>query len=148
MYEYRTRALGTQIDDYTLRIADAILARHLSAWPAEFITGPRAVGKTTTALRYARSALRLDRPAERGLVLDDPDVAIAQGPFPLLIDEWQHAPDVLLAVKRAVDAGLRPPGRYITHRVRPQRSAHRSVAPHGAYPRYEVVATDRARTLR
>ena len=71
------------------------------------------MGKTTTALRYARSALRLGRPAERGLVLDDPDVAIAEGPFPLLIDEWQHAPDVLLAVKRAVDAGLRPPGRYI-----------------------------------
>ena len=114
MYENRTQALGAQIDGYTLRIADAILARHLSAWPAEFITGPRAVGKTTTALRYARSALRLDRPAERGFVLDDPDVAIAQGPFPLLIDEWQHAPDVLLAVKRAVDAGLRPPGRYIT----------------------------------
>lgn len=71
------------------------------------------MGKTTTALRYARSALRLDRAAERGLVLDDPDVAIAHGPFPLLIDEWQHVPDVLLAVKRAVDAGLEPPGRYI-----------------------------------
>ena len=71
------------------------------------------MGKTTTALRYASSALRLDRPAERGFVLDDPDVAIAEGPFPLLIDEWQHAPEVLVAVKRAVDAGLKPPGRYI-----------------------------------
>ena len=105
--------MDAELGNYTLRIADAILARHLSAWPAEFITGPRAVGKTTTALRYARSALRLDRPAERGLALDDPDIAIARGPFPLLIDEWQHAPDVLLAVKRAVDAVLRPPGRYI-----------------------------------
>lgn len=85
----------------------------MKAWPAEFITGPRAVGKTTTALRYARSVLRLDRPAERGFVSDDPDVAIAQGPFPMLIDEWQHVPDVLLAVKRAVDAGVRPPGRYL-----------------------------------
>ena len=98
---------------YILRIADFVLARHLSAWPAEFITGPRAVGKTTTALRYARYVLRLDRPAESGLALDDPDVAITGGPFPLLIDEWQHAPDILLAVKRAVDAELDPPGRYI-----------------------------------
>ena len=71
------------------------------------------MGKTTTALRHARAALRLDREAERGLVLDDPDAAIREGPFPLLIDEWQHAPDVLLAVKRAVDASLSPPGRYI-----------------------------------
>ena len=71
------------------------------------------MGKTTTALRYARSALRLDRPEERALALDDPYAAIAEGPFPLLIDEWQHAPDVLLAVKHAVDADPEPPGRYI-----------------------------------
>lgn len=57
--------------------------------------------------------LRLDREAERGLVLNDPDAAIREGPFPLLIDEWQHAPDVLLAVKRAIDVTLDPPGRYI-----------------------------------
>ena len=105
--------MGAEIDTYIVRIADGTLTHHLGAWPAEFITGPRAVGKTTTALRYARSAWRLDRPDERGLVLDDPDVAIAEGPFPLLIDEWQHAPEVLPAVKRAVDADMRPPGRYI-----------------------------------
>ncbi len=102
-----------EIDGYTTRIADSILARHLAAWPAEFITGPRAVGKTTTASRHARAALRLDREAERGIALDDPDAAIREGPFPLLIDEWQHAPQVLLAVKRAVDASLAPPGRFI-----------------------------------
>lgn len=102
-----------QIEDYTTRIADSILARHLRAWPAEFITGPRAVGKTTTALGHSRAVLRLDREAERGLALDDPDAAIREGPFPLLIDEWQHAPDILLAIKRAVDASLTPSGRYI-----------------------------------
>ena len=105
--------MGQGSDGYTTRIADSILDRHMAAWPAEFITGPRAVGKTTTALRHSRAALRLDRAAERGLALDDPDAAIREGPFPLLIDEWQHAPDVLLAVKRAVDASLTPPGRFI-----------------------------------
>lgn len=40
------------------------------------------------------------------------DAAIADGPFPLLIDEWQVVPDVLGAVKRAVDE--RPgPGRFV-----------------------------------
>ena len=85
----------------------------MEAWPAEFITGPRAVGKTTTALRHARSVLRLDREAEVGIVLDDPDAAIRDDPFPLLIDEWQNAPNVLGAVKRAVDAVPAPPGRFI-----------------------------------
>ncbi|MDE0067429.1 MAG: DUF4143 domain-containing protein [Acidimicrobiaceae bacterium] len=101
------------MEAYTDRISDHVLARHLAVWPAEFITGPRAVGKTTTALRHARSALRLDRPAELGVVLDDADAAIAEGPFPLLIDEWQHAPDVLAAVKRAVDTGMGQSGQYI-----------------------------------
>ena len=76
------------------------------------VTGPRAVGKTTTSLRLAGSVLRLDRPEERSLVLDDPDAAISIGPFPLLLDEWQHTPEVLGAVKRAVDADGRP-GRFI-----------------------------------
>lgn len=76
------------------------------------ITGPRAVGKTTTSLRQSATVLHLDRPEERGLVLDDPDAAISVGPFPLLLDEWQHTPEVLGAVKRAVDAN-RHPGRFI-----------------------------------
>ena len=70
------------------------------------------MGKTTTAQRLVGSVLRLDRPDERSLVLDDPDAAISVGPFPLLLDEWQHTPEVLGAVKRAVDAEGRP-GRFI-----------------------------------
>ena len=64
--------------------------------------------------------LRLDRPDERSLVLDDPDAAISVGPFPLLLDEWQHTPEVLGAVKRAVDADGRP-GRFIITSARLDR---------------------------
>lgn len=102
-----------RIDNYIARIADSSLQRHLQAWPAEFITGPRAVGKTTTALRHVQSVLRLDRMSERGLVLDDPDAAIREGPFPLLIDEWQYAPEVLGAVKRAVDTKIPSDARFV-----------------------------------
>lgn len=80
--------------------------------PAVLIVGPRGCGKTTTAERHAASVLRLDRPAERGVVEADPDAAIASGPRPLLIDEWQLAPDVLTAVKRAVDRDFTP-GQFI-----------------------------------
>lgn len=99
-------------DGYIARIADRTLAADLVSWPSVMITGPRAVGKTTTAARHAEAALRLDRPEDAGIVRDDPDAAIAVGPFPLLLDEWQHTPEVLGAVKRAVDADQRP-GRYI-----------------------------------
>lgn len=101
------------IAEYIPRIADRLLADDLAYWPAVMVTGPRAVGKTTTAMRHAASALRLDRPQQRGLSLEDPDAAISLGPFPLLLDEWQHVPEVLGAVKRAVDEDRTGPRRYI-----------------------------------
>ena len=46
------------------------------------------------------------------MVRADPDAALSAGPFPLLVDEWQVVPEVLGAVKRAVDE--RPgPGRFV-----------------------------------
>jgi hypothetical protein len=37
---------------------------------------------------------------------------LAEGPFPLLVDEWQAVPEVLGAVKRSVDEGAEP-GRFL-----------------------------------
>ena len=72
------------------------------------LVGPRASGKTTTAARYARTVVRLDRPAEARVVASDPDVAIEGLAEPVLLDEWQEVPEVLGAVKRACDAEPRP----------------------------------------
>ena len=94
--------------EYLPRLVDPVLADLLVDHPAILLVGPRACGKTTTAQRHCASRLRLDRPAEAAAVRADPDVAIADGPFPLLIDEWQAVPDVLGAVKRAVDDGAAP----------------------------------------
>lgn len=80
--------------------------------PAILIVGPRSCGKTTTAQTHSHSQLRLDRPTERGVALADPDAVIAVGERPLLIDEWQLAPEVLGAVKRAVDTDFSP-GQFI-----------------------------------
>ncbi|MGD0067742.1 MAG: AAA family ATPase [Streptosporangiaceae bacterium] len=74
--------------------------------------GPRACGKTTTGRRHCRERLRLDRPAEAAVVRADPDAARADGPFPLLVDEWQVVPEVLGAVKRAVDESA-PGGSFV-----------------------------------
>jgi uncharacterized protein len=91
--------------NYIARLIDPLLADTLSEFPAVLLVGPRATGKTTTGKLHAKSMLRLDRPADSQLVLNDPDVALASFDEPLLIDEWQVAPAVLGAVKRAVDDG-------------------------------------------
>ncbi len=77
------------------------------------VNGPRACGKTTSALRAARSVARLDVPAQAALFHADADAALAAFPDrPLLIDEWQEVPGVIGAIKRAADAGA-PAGSFI-----------------------------------
>jgi hypothetical protein len=97
---------------YVSRAVDPLIDRLLGELPALFIVGPRAAGKTTTAARYARTVVQLDREAEAVAFRADPDAALRGLPEPVLLDEWQVVPGVLGAVKRAVDS--RPdPGRFI-----------------------------------
>jgi len=97
--------MGVGASDYTPRLADRRLRDLFDELPALLITGPRATGKTTTAERLARTIVHLDREAEAGPFRDDPDAALRSFPEPVLLDEWQAVPEVLGAVKRAVDDG-------------------------------------------
>ncbi len=85
------------------RWADARLEQLLQAFPAVLVSGARAVGKTTTAERFAAETIRLDSPRERAAFVADPDAALVGLKAPALLDEWQMVPDVLGAVKRSVD---------------------------------------------
>ncbi|MGQ0670922.1 MAG: ATP-binding protein [Actinomycetota bacterium] len=98
--------------DYRERAIEGLLSRILSELPALLIVGPRATGKTTTAIRHASTVVRMDRPGESEAMRADPDAALRGLGEPVLIDEWQVVLDVLGAVKRAVDADSRP-GRYL-----------------------------------
>lgn len=91
------------VPDYISRLADARLDELFAELPALLVVGPRATGKTTTARRHARSVVRLDREAEAGAFRADPDAALHALEGPVLLDEWQAVPEVLGAVKRAVD---------------------------------------------
>ncbi|GIH72338.1 ATP-binding protein [Sphaerimonospora thailandensis] len=97
---------------YVPRLLDLELSEVLAAHPAVLVVGPRACGKTTTTRRLCRSVLRLDVPAQAAVVRADPDAALRGLDEPILIDEWQLVPDILGAVKRAVDDDPRP-GRFV-----------------------------------
>lgn len=91
--------------------------------PALLIAGPRATGKTTTAERLAETVVRLDREAEAGPFRDDPDAVLRSMTEPILLDEWQAVPEVLGAVKRAVDEGTGAGRFLLTGSVRGQLDA-------------------------
>lgn len=79
------------------------------------LQGPRAVGKSTLLRRLGEVAdaavVDLDDLATRGAVAADPS-RFAGGPSPVLIDEIQHVPEMLDAIKAELNRDLRP-GRFV-----------------------------------
>lgn len=97
---------------YRERVADAEIGRALKTFGAVVLEGPRAVGKTTTGLRHARSSVRLDaRPEMAELAEASPETVLA-GETPRLVDEWQLAPGLWNAIRHEVDARGEP-GQFI-----------------------------------
>lgn len=94
------------------RIVDGLLNELLVSFAAISLVGPRAAGKTTTAVRRGGTVLRLDRPEVRQSVAASPDAMLAGLRPPVILDEWQEVPELLGAVKRSVDEDPTP-GRYI-----------------------------------
>lgn len=111
------------MEDYVPRFIDKLLADYLAELPAVMLVGPRACGKTTTAAKHARSIVRLDSD-EAAAFIANADSALRGRAEPVLLDEWQVLPEVLGAVKRAVDSDRRP-GRYlITGSARSDTAEH------------------------
>jgi uncharacterized protein len=81
---------------------------------AVFILGARQVGKSTLARQIAdkehpAQVINLDEKAARDAAITDPEGFIAGLRRPVLIDEVQRgSPDLLLAIKAAVDEDLSP----------------------------------------
>jgi uncharacterized protein len=82
-----------------------------------FISGARQVGKSTLGREIvaglpAAQEFSLDRRETREAAVADPEGFIAELKGPVLIDEIQRAPDLLLAIKDAVDRDTAP-GRFL-----------------------------------
>jgi predicted AAA+ superfamily ATPase len=97
---------------YRERLIELTLDEYLGQLPALLVTGPRAAGKSTTLNRRAATIVRLDREAEAAAFVADPDAALRGLAEPVLLDEWQNAPGVLGAVRRAVERDPHP-GRFL-----------------------------------
>lgn len=96
------------------RLQDVVRGR-MAAEPVIILHGPRAVGKSTLLGGLARSMGRpivdLDDLATRDAVRADPRLFVG-GEGPVLIDEFQHVPEVLDAIKAELNRDTRP-GRFV-----------------------------------
>lgn len=123
MHQVRGGVL-TGLGSYVPRFVDAALEEMLGEMPAVMINGPRGCGKTTTARQLAETEVHLDEPRQAAAFRAAPDAALAALTPPVLLDEWQEVPEVLAAVKRAVDSGGAP-GRFVlTGSVRGRMTGH------------------------
>ncbi|GEM90561.1 hypothetical protein ODE01S_19950 [Oceanithermus desulfurans NBRC 100063] len=92
------------------------LKRALKTHPAVFLEGARQVGKTTLVKKLARELemryVTLDDLDLLTSAQADPEGFLTSWDEPLVIDEVQRAPELLLAIKARVDR-KRAPGRYL-----------------------------------
>lgn len=104
------------MDAYRPRLAERYLDAVLTAQPVAVVMGSRQTGKSTL-VRHAQSLhrheyLTLDALDVRSQALADPEGLVARGTR-LILDEVQRAPDLVVAVKAAVDAAPRQKGRFV-----------------------------------
>lgn len=86
------------------RIVERLMRDELMpVFPALHLVGPRGCGKTTSAATLADTVLDLSEPGTRRAARESPDGLLGETRGSVLIDEWQEAPEILGAVKRAVD---------------------------------------------
>ena len=88
---------------YQKRFADQILPNRLRSSGAVLIQGAKGCGKTETAIRIAKSAVRLDVDDDIRIRMEIDPKSVLAGPVPRLIDEWQEFPHIWNYVRREVD---------------------------------------------
>lgn len=87
---------------YKRRNIDSSLDELLPQLPAILLDGPKAVGKTTTALQRSKTIKDMQSAADRNRAQLDSNWLLT-GEKPILIDEWQKAPDSWELVKKQID---------------------------------------------
>lgn len=92
---------------YIKRSIEKELKKLSESFPVIMITGSRQVGKTTLLNNMKEqnkiNYISLDDLATRSLAIEDPEMFLSRYKAPLIIDEFQYAPDLLTYIKIIVD---------------------------------------------
>lgn len=87
---------------YYDRFIEKTIEKKLKSSGAVVIEGPKFCGKTTTALRYGKSEIRLNTVQSIELAKLEPK-NVLNGQTPRVIDEWQTVPEIWNEVKAWID---------------------------------------------
>ena len=93
------------MEKYIKRNIESVVMRLSKGFPVVMVTGPRQVGKTTM-LRHINKNINyvsLDNLNARDLAISDPELFLETYKTPLVIDEFQYAPNLLSYIKIRVD---------------------------------------------
>ena len=92
---------------YIERSIEKVLEKTKKVYPVIMITGPRQVGKTTllsmSNMDKNITYVTLDDMKLRGLAEEDPELFLKTYGTPIIIDEFQYAPNLLSYIKIIVD---------------------------------------------
>lgn len=93
------------MESYITRNVEKVVRNLSRQFPVVMVTGPRQVGKTTM-LRHINKEINyvtLDDLNARNLAVNDPELFLETYEAPLIIDEFQYAPNLLSYIKMIVD---------------------------------------------
>lgn len=100
---------------YVHRSVEKKLKAYTESFPCTLVCGARQVGKSTLLDRFFGNTHRtfvFDPIQDIYGVRQDPDLFLKNNPPPLILDEIQYVPELIPALKRAVDRSRRP-GMYL-----------------------------------
>ena len=94
------------------RVVDNQIEDKLRSLPVVLVEGTRGCGKTTTSQQFAASQVLFDEDETARGHAAQGTLPLAEGPHPMLLDEWPLVPGLWDRVRRASDR-LGQPGRFI-----------------------------------
>ena len=91
---------------YLPRLIENIMTESMKTNGCIVIEGPKWCGKSTTSERFAKSVVKLQKPAtynQYKILADIGDDKLLSGEKPLLFDEWQKIPELWDYIRDYID---------------------------------------------